>query len=87
MNANMLNRGTKDRSVSLPPPLSLSLSLSLSISLFILRGANVPSAPIWIRHYMQIRCYFYKICNKSCLCMSLLCLAYQIDKYRPVFKG
>ena len=37
----MLNRGTEYR----PPPLSLSLSLLGG-------GATVPSAPLWIRHYI-----------------------------------
>ena len=40
MNADMLNRGTED-------------SLPLSLSLFFLGGgANVPSAPLWIRHWL-----------------------------------
>jgi hypothetical protein len=40
MNADMLNRGTED------PPTPLSIFLFLSF----LEGANVPSAPLWIRH-------------------------------------
>ena len=60
MNADMLNRGTED-------PQSLSLSLSLSLFFFFfLGGANVPSAPLWIRHCIsQYQLSYWNVTNPN----------------------